>query len=112
MDCPQKGEKGAIPRHSLAVQLQSASHRLWKKESCAQPSFAAGMCSDPKALCCSAIVCDVGQLEAHSRKPPQDWEVNGSRGAAASAVGLSISLLEELCVLCSPALAPATALRI
>ena len=80
--------------------------------SCVQPSFAAGVCSDPKALCCSVIVCDVGQLAAQ----PGSCHRIGSewlrRSCCLSSGIVTVSLLEELCVLCSPPLALATALRI
>lgn len=61
---PKKERKGPSP--GIPWQSSSNQHPTgFGRRSCAQPSFAAGMCSDPKALCCSAIVCDVGQLEAH-----------------------------------------------
>ena len=108
---PKKERNGPSP----GIPWQSSSNQrptAFGRGSCVQPSFAAGVCSDPKALCCSVIVCNVGQLAAQ----PGSCHRIGSewlrRSCCLSSGIVTVSLLEELCVLCSPPLALATALRI
>ena len=73
MDCPQEGEKRAIPRHPLAVQFQSTSHSLWKRELCS-----AELCSrcvfrsQSPVLLCYCLWC--GPVGCSTRKLPQDWK--------------------------------------
>ena len=73
MDCPQEEEKGAIPRHPLAVQLQSASHRLWKKELCSAELYSRCVFrSQSPVLLCYCLWC--GPVGSSPRKLPQDWK--------------------------------------
>ena len=69
----RKGPSPGIPWQSSSNQHPTAFGR----GSCVQPSFAAGVCSDPKALCCSVTVCDLGQgwkWMAPEELLPQQWD--------------------------------------
>ena len=105
---PKKGKKGPSP--GIPWQSSSNPHPTdFGRGSCVQPSFAAGVCSGPKALFCSV-------MWASWQPTPEAATGIGSkwlwRSCCLSSGIVPVYLLEELLCTLFPSPAPATALRI